>query len=187
MHIYLIRHTTPDIELDHCYGQSDIDVKDSFNDEVSRIKNILPELNSVQVFSSPLQRCHKLANALQIGKVQTDNRLKEINFGEWELKKWKDIAKEEFDFWIEDFVNRRAADGECYRDVSKRMVGFLNDAIKMDYENIVIVSHGGSLRTLFAHISEAPLKNLFRINIDFGSVSRLSYENNKFKIDFINR
>lgn len=187
MNIYLIRHTTPDIELVYCYGQSDIDVKNTFSAEVARIKNILPEFTSVKVFSSPLQRCYKLAAALQTGDVHKDERLKEINFGRWELKKWKDIAKEEFDFWIDDFVNRRAADGECYLDVSERMVGFLNDAIKMDHENIIIVSHGGALRTLFAHITEAPLKNLFRINIDFGSVSRLSFENNKFKIDFINR
>ena len=33
MLIHLIRHTTPDIETGICYGQTDLDVSDSFEKE----------------------------------------------------------------------------------------------------------------------------------------------------------
>ena len=187
MNIYLVRHTTPDIELVYCYGQSDLDVKDTFPGEVKRIKKILPAFDNIKVFSSPLKRCLKLANALNLGEVQTDDRLKEISFGCWEMKKWKKINKRDLDFWLEDFVNRCAPEGESYRQLHDRMIHFFEETINHDYENVIIVSHGGALRTILAHIMEAPLQNLFRVNLDFGSVSRLCAQDGKIKIDYINR
>lgn len=187
MNIFLIRHTTPDIELVYCYGQSDLDVKDSFAQEVARIKNVLPAFNTVKIFSSPLKRCHKLAKALEVGEVHLDDRLKELHFGQWEMKKWKDINKTKFEYWIEDFVNRRAPDGESYMDLYKRMLDFLNEIVRKNYENVIIVSHGGALRTLLAHVMEAPLENLFRVTIDFGGVCKLCSDKGKIKIDYVNR
>ncbi|KAA3617139.1 MAG: alpha-ribazole phosphatase [Calditrichaeota bacterium] len=187
MNIYLIRHTTPDIELIYCYGQTDLDVKDSFDDEVSRIKSVLPKLDNFKIFSSPLKRCAKLAKALDVGKVIFDDRLKEFNFGEWEMKPWDDIEKESLNFWIEDFVNRQAPGGESYRQMSDRIMDFFGELKNSDSENIILVSHGGTIRAILANILEMPLKNLFNINIDFAGVVKLSEKNGKIKVMFINR
>ena len=62
MYIYLIRHTKPLIEKGLSYGQLDIEVTESFPEEEEIIKNVLPAIEQVQ--SSPLIRCHKLANHL---------------------------------------------------------------------------------------------------------------------------
>ena len=37
MEIYLIRHTTPKIEKGICYGQADLNVADSFEEEINVI------------------------------------------------------------------------------------------------------------------------------------------------------
>lgn len=37
MKIYLIRHTTPHIEKGICYGQTDLDVAETFNNEAEII------------------------------------------------------------------------------------------------------------------------------------------------------
>lgn len=86
MEIYLIRHTTPAVEKGVCYGQSDLDVTDSFIAEAMAIKPHLPE-HIEQVHSSPLQRCSKLAQYLFPMHAHTHHDdLMEINCGHWELK-----------------------------------------------------------------------------------------------------
>ena len=45
MEIYLIRHTTPLIEKGICYGQTDLDITESFEEEVSMIHPHLPSSN----------------------------------------------------------------------------------------------------------------------------------------------
>lgn len=85
MEIYLIRHTTPDIEKGICYGQSDIPLKDTFPSEVKNILKSIPK-HFDKVYSSPLQRCTQLANYIDQNNT-IDNRLMELNFGSWELKK----------------------------------------------------------------------------------------------------
>ena len=42
MEIYLIRHTTPAVEAGTCYGQADLDVIETFEQEASIIKQYLP-------------------------------------------------------------------------------------------------------------------------------------------------
>jgi alpha-ribazole phosphatase len=63
MEIYLIRHTTPQVESGTCYGQADLDVTETFELEASIIQQHLPA-HITQVHSSPLQRCRKLADYL---------------------------------------------------------------------------------------------------------------------------
>ena len=93
MEIYLIRHTTPEIEKGVCYGDSDIPLKDTFFLESEKVLNAIP-LNFDEVYSSPLQRCKQLAHVIS-EDITIDNRLKELNFGSWELKKWSDIPHDE--------------------------------------------------------------------------------------------
>jgi len=187
MNIYLIRHTTPDIELIYCYGQSDIDVKDTFKEEVERIHTVFPEVENPVIYSSPLKRCKKLAHALNRGNVQFDNRLREINFGDWEMQPWKEIDKKALDFWIEDFVNRTAPGGESYQQLSERIFSFIEEIKEGNSQDVIVVSHGGAIRSVLATVLEMPLKNLFKIHIDFGGVSKLFTEKGKLKIGFINR
>ena len=58
MRIHLIRHTTPDIKKGLCYGQTDLDVTDTFEQEKEHVlSKLLGEYDAV--FTSPLQRCSK--------------------------------------------------------------------------------------------------------------------------------
>ena len=94
MNITLIRHTEVSIEKGICYGQSDIELANSFEKEKIVIQNKLkPDVFDI-TYSSPLKRCKKLAKALFADKeIVYDNRLMELNFGDWEGKHWDDISK----------------------------------------------------------------------------------------------
>lgn len=126
MEVILVRHTTPDIAKGICYGQADIKVATTFEEEVSNILKKVP-VNDPEVtyYSSPLQRCKLLAKKLS-ANVIFDNRLKELDFGDWELQKWNDIDKKELDIWMNDFVKTPAKNGEFYIDLHNRTTDFLN-------------------------------------------------------------
>ncbi|HEX5538399.1 MAG TPA: histidine phosphatase family protein, partial [Methylophilaceae bacterium] len=97
MELYLIRHTTPEIAKGVCYGQSDIDLAASFDDELALLRAKLPLAPAV-IYSSPSQRCLKLATAIAGDwPIQQDPRLMELHFGEWELRQWDDIPREQLD------------------------------------------------------------------------------------------
>jgi len=121
MEIYLIRHTTPKIDKGICYGQSDIDVQDSFEEEVVDIKKNIPtNIKNVTVYSSPLIRCKKLAQCFS-KEITFDKRLMEVNFGDWELQSWDAIDKEDLDTWMSDFVTIAPPNGESYAQLSERV------------------------------------------------------------------
>src|ERR1700732_2888454 len=98
--IYLIRHTTPLVAKGICYGQTDLDITDSFNEEAAIIGQYLPE-KMESVHSSPLQRCSRLASHLfPAHSMDLHNELMEIHCGEWEMKGWDELPKEVIDPWM---------------------------------------------------------------------------------------
>ena len=96
MRLHFIRHTRPDIARGVCYGQSDIPLASSFPEEVEDVRQRLAERlegrTPCRVYSSPLSRCRRLAEALGYAAPLLDERLLELNFGAWELQKFEDIT-----------------------------------------------------------------------------------------------
>jgi alpha-ribazole phosphatase len=174
MEIFLIRHTTPDIQKGTCYGQADLDVVSSFGEEASCIRQHLPA-DIEMVYSSPLKRCRQLAENLFPGHaIQFEDRLKEINCGEWELRLWDTIEQEALKAWMSDFVNVVIPGGESYTDLFRRTTAFFNE-LPRHYKRIAIVSHGGVLRSLLSYTSEVALQQSFDVfKLFYGCVIRLN-------------
>ncbi len=119
--IYLIRHTTPAVAKGLCYGQTDLDITESFEAESTIIRQHLPDSIGL-VYSSPLRRCVILANRLFPGlPLRTNDALMEIHCGEWEMRAWDDLPPEEVDPWMKDFVHVRIPGGESYIDLHQRV------------------------------------------------------------------
>ncbi len=186
--IYFLRHTTPDIELVYCYGQSDIGLKESFGEEARRTLAQLPaDLTPYTVYSSPLQRCYRLAGKLN-RPVITDDRLKEIYFGRWEMLRWEEIETDPlYKSWRADFSRIPAPEGESFSDMADRMEAFYRELLAADEDKFIVVSHGGAIRALLARLIEMPLANMFQLNIDFGGVTLIHAESSNVKIKFLNR
>jgi alpha-ribazole phosphatase len=173
MEIYLIRHTTPKIEKGICYGQSDLDITETFEAEVAMVKPHLP-ITGLKVYSSPLQRCKKLADALfPQENIECDPKLMELNCGDWELQKWDEIPKKEIQPWMDDFVHVVVPNGESYVDLYNRVVDKF-EAILHKKEPAVIVAHGGVLRSILSYITQTPLKESFDVfTLHYGCVVRI--------------
>jgi alpha-ribazole phosphatase len=173
MSIYLIRHTTPLIEKGLCYGQLDIDVTESFFEEAEQIKKVLPGIID-QVHSSPLIRCHKLASHLfPQHSISLEPRLMELACGEWEGIHWDAIPPEVIDPWMKDFVNVSIPGGESYTQMHKRVLECFT-RIAEGPKPVAIVTHGGVIRSILAHITNTPLVDSFgAFKISYGCVIQL--------------
>jgi alpha-ribazole phosphatase len=183
----LIRHTSLQIASGICYGHSDIDVAASFASEAANAQAKLAEITFDAIYSSPLQRCVKLAQALNLGKPVLDNRLMELYFGDWELQAWDDIPRELFDVWAQDYANLAPPNGETFSQLQQRGISFLDEILSQHKnEHIAVITHGGMIRALLAHALNMELKGLFRFNVDYGSVTQLDFTQAVPKINFVN-
>lgn len=172
MEIYLVRHTTPLIEKGICYGQTDLNITDTFDKEVAIILDKIKLDNEAHIFSSPLKRCVLLAQKFD-KNITIDKRLMELDFGDWEMKKWNDIPEKEMTPWMKDFVNVKVPNGESYADLSKRALAFLDEIKSLNQKQTIIVAHGGPIRSLLAHLTNTELKDSFDIKIIYGQVSKI--------------
>jgi alpha-ribazole phosphatase len=113
-------------------------------------------------------------------KLNLENKLKEIDCGEWELRKWDDIPSEVIDPWMKDYVNIRIPGGENYLDLYHRVVeSFLE--IASGEMPAAIVTHGGVIRSILAHITGTSLPDSFSaFSIHYGCVIRISRQGEGF-------
>jgi alpha-ribazole phosphatase len=180
MEIYLIRHTTPLVEHGVCYGWADLDVTETFLQEADIIKQHLS--NSIEaIYSSPLQRCKKLAEELFAdATISYQHNLKEINCGKWELQKWDDILKHEIDPWMNDFVNVQIPQGESYVDLHSRVVKNFTEIVAQQ-KNAAIVAHGGVIRSVLSYITNTALIDSFNaFALHYGCVVKIKVEEENF-------
>lgn len=182
MEIYIVRHTTPDVAKGICYGQTDLNLVTNHDHEFEDVKSKIPYATNYNIFSSPLKRCRLLAEQLD-NAIVLDDRLKELNFGTWELKAWDDISENELTPWMNDFVNTQVPGGESYTQLALRVHSFFK-SLKLSDENepAIIVTHAGPIRAFLSSLLDIPLKDSFKIKIDYGDVFHLRKEKDGFKL-----
>ena len=180
--IVAIRHTKVDIKKGICYGQSDIGLADSFSNEKKIIQSHIKTYRFDIVFSSPLIRCKQLAIALFPDKqIIYDNRLMELDFGDWEAKHWDDIYKAPYSkIFFNDYINTPCPGGESFQDLIKRVSAFYHD-IELNYsaKQIAIVCHGGTIRAFMCAINGVSAQHAFSLKIDYGQTISEFSEINK--------
>ena len=189
MDIYLIRHTKTDTLKGLCYGQSDVALAESFLEEAHQLQQKLPEIKSDSlIFSSPLTRCVKLAERLS-DNVTTDARLLELDFGDWENRRFDDIDVDILQQWTDDFVHVAPPNGESFIGLCQRARSFWQDVaygMHPASEQILIITHAGVIRALLAYILKLPPANAFQFRVDVGSVHKLQHVDNYTYINYIN-
>jgi alpha-ribazole phosphatase len=146
MRLYLIRHPQPEVSPGTCYGQSDLSVSPEQLNQVSiALRARLPA--QAVIFTSPLQRCSQLARALSPQAI-LDPRLAELDFGDWEMQPWSDIARSEIDAWSDDIAHYRPGNGESVSAMATRIAAFYADLQLLAHDHVAVVCHAGSIRLL---------------------------------------
>ena len=148
MQLWLVRHAQPQVAPGVCYGALDVSADPLATQQAAQnLGDALPR--SLQVISSPLQRCERLTHVLQGLRpdltYKTDARLAEMNFGAWEGQPWDAIVRSELDAWTDDFAHWRCGGGENVQDFMAR-VAAVWDASCADKQPTVWITHAGVIR-----------------------------------------
>jgi len=166
--VFLIRHPRPLIEAGVCYGRLDVDCEDP-QPVAARLR--LPPATTI--FSSPLRRARRLAEALAVAaraEVRLDARLAEIDFGDWEGRRWDDIDRQSIDDWAADVRNFTPPGGESVADLQRRVIGFSAElTATFAGPRVALITHAGVIRALLGHWRGLPVAEWTQLKFDFGS------------------
>ncbi len=188
MRLWLVRHTPVNLPDGFCYGHSDLELSPEWRSHFASTRAKLPDVarDRAAVYSSPLRRCLDLASTLS-DDVRTDERLVELDFGRWELRRWEDIPAPEFEAWSSDIYRAAPPGGESLRELHLRCAAFIEELVLGPRNMVVVVTHGGVIRAMLATFLDLPPPNAFRLRIDYGGISQVRVGRESVQIDYINR
>lgn len=127
------------------------------------------------VFSSDLARAREsarlVAEAIGVG-VTTDARLREMNFGEWDGRRWSDVEAADgvrLHSWMERWTEASTPQGETLGDVARRAAAWLAEHIMApagEWRTVIVVAHAGWIRAAVSQLTGHSLAKIFDIPID---------------------
>ncbi|KVD77579.1 alpha-ribazole phosphatase [Burkholderia sp. ABCPW 14] len=175
MDLVLIRHPAVAVEAGVCYGSSDVplaaDAAMGAADVLRRVRALDAGI-ARHVWSSPLARCADVARVLarEAGAtLECDSRLREIDFGAWELKRWEAIGRDALDRWSADLMHAREHGGESAAQFVARVRPALA-AFAASGRAGWVVTHAGVMRALAAHALDASLETMLARPIAMGGI-----------------
>ncbi len=166
-------------------GQTDVPLNETGRRQAQALAERLASEAIDAVYASDLQRAQATAELVAAPhglRVQTEPRLREINFGAWEGLTYEEIKTRDPErqaAWYDDPLHTSPPDGETLTQVAERVQAALAEIVQAHPdETVLIVAHGGTLRlTICLALGISP-GSYWRFDIDVASLSELNvYEN----------
>ncbi len=192
--LYLLRHGETEFNVEgRLQGQQDSPLTARGRAQARAhgvlLRELIAEPETWRVVASPLDRALDTARlacaelGLPEAAIETDARLKEIAYGDWEGLTYAEIEVRNSDDWAarqRDPWRFVVPGGESYEMVAARAGDFLNEA----RGNTIVVSHGGTgrvLRGLYGRLAPPEIKTLEQPQdaihrLAQGTVARIDHE-----------
>ena len=163
-------------------GHTDIELSETGRKQSKLLAAELKKEKVKAVYSSDLKRAYETAAILASPhnlSVQVTKELREINFGEWEglthkeiMEKYEDLAAE----WYQCPGQVRLPGGENFEEVKERAYSTALDLLQQnDPGTIIVVAHGGTIRTIICGILDIELNHGFKISQDNTALNIINY------------
>ena len=151
-HLWLVRHAPVLAKPGICYGQLDLPADPAATAHCAeQLAGALPQ--SIVVEHSTLQRCELLAQSLKALRpdltLNSDARLRELDFGAWEGQPWSTLPRDELDAWAAQLATFAPGGGERLVDMLTRVDAALQATHALAREagtDAVWVAHAGVSR-----------------------------------------
>ncbi len=150
MKLVLVRHPPADIAAGICYGRLDLKLRPDSDGEVRALVAQLVAHDLDRIWTSPARRCRSLAEAAAAAAgvpLRIDDRLRELDFGDWEGVAWSDVPRAALDAWAADPLGFAPAGGETGAALLRR-VREVFEELREAGEDCAVVTHGGPLKLL---------------------------------------
>jgi broad specificity phosphatase PhoE len=184
LNVYLLRHgqTQWNAEGNRYCGRTDIPLTETGIQQAQRVRDQFGDLAFSAVYSSPLERAYRTA-VIAGGRedVIKDQRLIEVDFGDWEGKTKEAFFEENGGLWInwmnDPATSKAGGTGETGMDVVQRVEDFFNEVLNRHPSgNILVVGHNGINRLYLAYKLGMNLKHYRRIVQENSSVTLLTLD-----------
>lgn len=191
--LYLLRHGEIEWpEADGFIGRTDAPLSVQGRRQARAWNYKLRSLEFKGLWSSDLQRATETAAIVFAGRavaVRSGRELRELDLGEWDGLSRRRVRERHPDLWHargQDLAGFRPPGGESFSDLQERVLRFVQPIAAEAAGPVCLVTHAGVIRVLMCHGLQMPLSNLFRIRLDYGSLSVVAYEPNRFEVCALN-
>ena len=160
MRIWLTRHGQTKYNKDELMqGLTDEPLNDVGLEQARAVRERIGDVKFDAVYASPLCRAVKTASIVgnvPESEIIKDERIIEVNFGEYELKPYAHLGFAMTAFWLlpEIIPAPKGKGVEDIKSMVTRAHSFLRDLEKKDYENVLVVCHGGIIRSLCGYLED---------------------------------
>ena len=149
-----------------------------------------------RIYSSPLKRAVETAVLMtekSESEIIKDDRLIEFCFGKAEGKtpdeRKEDPELKDFHLFFDEPEKYVALEGaEPFESVLKRTASFWEDEIKplekTGIQNILVVTHGGTMQSLLLHIDGRSLKHYWKTKMANCTINKIVLENGCFRLEY---
>jgi probable phosphomutase (TIGR03848 family) len=151
-------------------------------EQVEALARRLAPVPLTAIVSSPLERCQETAAALRADRprlaVETDERLGECRYGDWQGQPLKTLAKDPLWKVVQSHPSAVTfPGGEALRDTQARAVSAVREHnARLGAQAVwVAVSHGDVIKAILADALGLHLDEFQRIVVDPASVSIVTY------------
>lgn len=158
MNIYVVRHGQTDLnKAKLMQGHYDEPLNDTGRAQAAKKAEVLKDIEFDAVFSSPLSRALETAKIIS-GKDESeiikDERIIEVDFGKYERVKYNRQDLKMILYWVYPEIFRCPKTVEDTDSMIKRSRDFLMDIESRNYKNVLVVCHGGIIRTLTGYLED---------------------------------
>lgn len=192
MQIYLLRHgETEENKSRFYYGKLDVSLNEAGIAQSVKAGELLKEIKFDSIYISERKRTRETAEAALNNKnlnLIIDKRINEIDFGKFEGKNYEQIQKEfpsEYEMWNNNWKEFAPPGGESYRQFYSRTKEFLDDILNKEQENVLVVTHGGVIRTIYCCVLNGNLDLYWKFSSKNCDISIIKYEYGNLFIDSI--
>ena len=162
MRLYLIRHGKTAANEQHLYcGSTDLPLSETGIQEL-KMKSI-PEIENVRFIISGMLRTKQTLQLL-FGEVlfEVDERFREMDFGVFEMKSYKELKdRADYQTWISGNNERNfCPDGESGEQMKERVLKGLEKLLSRN-EDTVLITHGGTIAIIMEALFAEENKNRY--------------------------
>lgn len=192
MKMYFLRHgETNENKNKFYYGKLDVSLNEKGIEQSKIAGEGLRDIKFSRIYTSERKRTKETAeHALEKLdlNVIVDSRINEMDFGKFEGKSYVEIQKEfprEYEMWNNNWKEFAPPSGESYKDFYSRIESFMNEIISKSDENVLIVTHGGVIRTIYCYVLGGSMDLYWKFASENCDVSIVKYEYGNLFIDSI--
>ncbi len=166
MKIYVTRHGQTDYNARKLMqGQIDIPLNETGIEQAKATREKVGDVKFDAVYASTLGRAITTASIIgniDKDKIITDERILEADFGRYDGVGYFSVGPAMFCYWGFPEIFKAPRGVETVESMVERTSSFLAELEKKDYENVLVVCHGGIIRALRGYLEDAPRGIIWR-------------------------